>query len=102
MDQYLRDFDERDLETYNLTADECNRVYTVYRPPSTCPREFIQSLDNYLTNIQNPSTDFCHILIGDINIDISKPKDDIPIEYLNVLYSHGFSSYINNTTREEN
>ena len=72
---------------------------SVYRPPSTCPEEFILELNTYLNNCTNEND--LHIFIGDINIDLLS-KEKMVEEYLNILYEKGFKSAINNRTRIQN
>lgn len=83
-------------------------MYAMYRSPSSSIENFVYGLDRYLHG--NECISNYNIFISDINIDIYNHVVDMSVskstigfanEYLNVLYSHGFRSYINDVTREE-
>lgn len=74
-------------------------IIATYRPPSTCPFAFNTSLENYL-NLNNTRSDF-NFVVGDINMDILS-NTDYAVDYLNVLYEHGYKSLINEHTRVQN
>jgi hypothetical protein len=77
-------------ETYDLIS--------VYRSPSSCPQMFIENLEYLLNNPELRNKSSTVIIIGDINIDISS-NSRVSNNYLNVLYSNGFHSYVNIPTR---
>lgn len=79
-----------------------------YRPPSCSADDYVESLALYLENFQTLSCqNVVHILLGDINIDISSIFDEnenkiVPshvTDYLNLLASNGFLSAINTYSR---
>lgn len=70
-------------------------VSCLYRPPSTCPYNFNRELIRFFSDIKNDDT---HIFVGDTNINIMS-ENDYEQEYLNILHTNGFISYINNHTR---
>lgn len=74
-------------------------ITAVYRPPSTNVYNFNANLLNYLTNLKLKGT---HILAGDMNINILSEINDFVQDYLNILHTHGFVSYINKHTRIQN
>lgn len=74
-------------------------VSALYRPPSTCPYEFITHLRQYIT--EHTSNENFHFIVGDINIDIKSDKDYCQ-DYLNLMGVEGFRSLINRYTRELN
>lgn len=74
-------------------------VTVLYRLPSINIENFNIKFNSYLDQhciYEN------EIIVGDTNINILKTTDVHVAEYLNNLYSHGFNSYINEYTREEN
>lgn len=73
-------------------------ITPIYRPPATCPKEFIVNLNEYLKNIKKEKNDH-NIVIGDLNINILEKNDPVVEEYLNVMAEHGFISTINVYTR---
>lgn len=74
-------------------------VIATYRPPSSCPYAFNISLENYLS-LDNTRSDI-NFIVGDMNIDILS-NTDYAIDYLNILYEHGYKSLINEHTRIQN
>ncbi|KAJ8971002.1 hypothetical protein NQ317_005720 [Molorchus minor] len=81
------------IEKNNIT------ITAVYRSPTTCPKEFVTSLDRYLEKKKNSNY---NIFLGDININIYQPNEDLSHDYLNTMYNYGYKSYINDITREVN
>ena len=77
------------------------KIIAIYRPPSTCVYDFINSLSNILHNYNYNSIDHAFI-IGDINIDILSKNADYAEEYLNLLAEYDFVSVINKNTRVTN
>lgn len=72
-------------------------ISSLYRSPSSCPLEFINTLRTYLNSINISDHDH-HILVGDINIDIMVENQQSS-EYLNLLSEYGYISMINEYTR---
>lgn len=70
----------------------------VYRSPSSCPHEYNINFKNYLEAQINFNDDY-HIIVGDINIDISQKQIEFVSEYLDNLREYGFISTINSYTR---
>lgn len=73
-------------------------VSAIYRPPSTNPQQFVNSLEDYLNNESTCNTE---IFTGDLNIDILT-SNVISCDYLNLFSKFGYKSCINNSTRVEN
>lgn len=71
-------------------------LLAIYRPPSLCPLQFNNSLQNFLQTNNQKST--ITIIVGDINIDISGDSE-LAQEYLNILGEYGYLSTINSHTR---
>lgn len=84
------------IKLHILLEEEKKMIITaIYRSPSTCPYEFNTQLLRYLDNMEN--CDF-NMFVGDININIESDSDYAQ-EYLNILNTYGFVSYINKHTR---
>lgn len=83
----------------NLKEREKINIMSVYRSPSTDPREFNYHLHNFLQSINTNLQEY-YIFIGDININILETNDS-SIEYVSILGQCGFISTINNPTRVE-
>lgn len=73
-------------------------ITSIYRPPATCPREFIIHLNAYLGIIKKENNDH-NIVIGDININILEDNDPVAQDYLDTMAEFGFVSTINKYTR---
>lgn len=71
-------------------------ISAIYRSPSTCPYSFNREIEKYLS--ENQKNVCTHVIVGDINIDLSSNEDYVQ-EYLNILGEYRFSSYINEYTR---
>lgn len=69
----------------------------VYKPPPISKVDFISDLQIFLEGLMVTNIE---ILIGDINIDILDRKDNNANDYLALMNSLGFQSYINSVTRE--
>lgn len=76
-------------------ANKKINITALYRSPSTCPHNFNRHLLNYLNDEEKVDI---NILVGDININIHSDSD-FAQDYLNILNSNGFISYINKCTR---
>ncbi|KAJ8980651.1 hypothetical protein NQ317_017577 [Molorchus minor] len=74
-------------------------ITAIYRPPSTCEREFTRQLIEHLHEISKEKVDY-NVIIGDININL-KLNNDVTEEYLNAMSEFGFQSLINSITRED-
>lgn len=72
------------------------KISPIYRPPATTESDFLEILEQYLDS--DNKKNIIHILIGDINIDIKKINDKSTI-YLNLMFTNGYRSYINEYTR---
>ena len=73
---------------FNLTA--------IYRSPNLCANEFLTSLESFLKTSKGRT----HIITGDINIQILENCLDLfGNRYLNMMHEHGFTRYLNATTR---
>lgn len=72
-------------------------VTALYRSPSTCVNDFIDQFESYLCGV-NSNNISCHIIVGDINIDILD-NSETTFNYISILREHNFSSLINKTTR---
>nr|CAI5827380.1 unnamed protein product [Callosobruchus analis] len=73
------------------------KITALYRPPSTCPNKFIDSLTQYLDQ-QRQNDCETHFIIGDMNINIQECNATTN-SYLNMMSTYGFKSYINGFTR---
>nr|CAI5865871.1 unnamed protein product [Callosobruchus analis] len=62
-------------------------ITAIYRPPSLDVDDYTQNLDKYLN--------------GDINIDLLKQDNSKTNDYLNILNTRGFVSFINTATRKK-
>lgn len=71
-------------------------ISSMYRLPSSDVNEFINNLHIYLSEYINSSN--IEILLGDININLLK-ENEWTNNYINLLGSYGFISYINKNTR---
>lgn len=73
-------------------------VVAIYRSPSMNYHSFVTDLNNYYSNVNKHTTYF---YVGDINIDILHSCQNVFEKdyYLNILYSVGFTDYINKPTR---
>lgn len=71
-------------------------VMPCYRSPSTGDNQFIEDLETHLSINDKENVD---ILIGDFNIDILNNESAASNNYLAMLMSFGFKSYINTYTR---
>lgn len=79
--------------------NEIVAITSIYKSPAINDDNFINNLSNYILSYCNKRTE---ILCGDFNIDIlnkSNNYNDSKFKYLNLLYSNGFTSYINEYTR---
>lgn len=75
-------------KTFGLTA--------TYRPPPIPKANFIEDIYAYLETIVVSNIE---IFVGDININILEKNDNHVANYLGVMSSLGFKSYINSITR---
>ncbi|XP_050508952.1 probable RNA-directed DNA polymerase from transposon BS isoform X1 [Diabrotica virgifera virgifera] len=75
-------------------------ITALYRPPSTNVEHFVSHLKEYLEQTKSCHAD-CHILVGDININILENNDNAN-DYLNTLSEYNFNSLINKPTRLNN
>lgn len=75
-------------------------LLAIYRPPSTSPQLFLDSLELLYKQNENMEKN-CIIFVGDINIDILSINDDIANEYLNLQNEYGLIPVINVPTREQ-
>lgn len=83
----------------NIKYNTKNIILTaIYRSPSSCPYDYNRQLRQYLEEDSNHINDY-HIIVGDINIDISQKKLEFVSEYLDTLSEYGFISTINDYTR---
>nr|CAI5845393.1 unnamed protein product [Callosobruchus analis] len=73
-------------------------ILAIYRTPSTSPYAFNRQLEDFLHKSKYAANQ-TSIIIGDINIDILADYDYAP-DYLNILYSNGFRSFVNQYTRQ--
>ena len=62
-------------------------LFTVYNPPQFNKKQFIDLLDNILS--ENCSSNTPTILTGDFNIDLLKTEKNVQ-EYMNVISSNGY------------
>lgn len=86
------------IET-NVNVNKRKIILTsIYRPPSTDIREFINSFGQYLA-ASRVITDY-HFILGDININILDEDDRLVSDYLNMLSEFDFVSTINGITRD--
>lgn len=89
------------INIINLTININNKIMLItaaYRSPNTSADDFNRELNSFLQLYRNVET---HVIIGDININISSADDHVQ-DYLNILGEYGFSSYINSFTRIQN
>ena len=68
----------------------------MYRPPPVSKKEFVDDIEAYLESIPGQEIE---LLVGDINIDLLKVKDNDVNQYLVVLAQQGYNSFINSVTR---
>lgn len=90
------------IKAIQVTVFHCNKrllITAIYRPPSTCPRDFNLNLYEYVKNCRRDVD--VHVFVGDINIDILS-SEEAAEDYLNILNEEGFVSTINNYTRIQN
>lgn len=73
-------------------------ISAIYKSPSISEQNFIKFLSDYINNRCKSITE---IIVGDININILNNNDNNSLEYLDLMYSSGFRSYINKPTREK-
>lgn len=107
---YIRkglEFDYRTViigETEALEVDlnySCKNVKltALYRSPNSSESVFIDKMYTYLKEVEAKCD--CHILGGDININILARHDSKVDEYRNVMSNFGYRSFINKCTRFE-
>lgn len=87
--------DIKAVEVNMKTEENSIKLTCIYRSPHSCPSVFNINLYKYLERTER--ADY-HILTGDLNINILANNDFIA-EYLNIVDSFGFVSYINKSTR---
>lgn len=68
----------------------------VYKPPPIPNIDFVHDIHSFLDNEARESIE---IFIGDININLLNNNDNDVIEYLALMNSIGYQSYINSVTR---
>ncbi|KAJ8947832.1 hypothetical protein NQ318_009976, partial [Aromia moschata] len=79
-----------------------SRKTAIYRPPSTCIKEFNSILKQYISRVKiNNNKEEYHIIVGDINLNLLENNDDTS-EYLNNLSEYNYHSAINEKTRVQN
>lgn len=80
------------------TEKESNFLTSVYRPPRGNISDFLQALDQLLNLIERKKfTNYC--FLGDWNLDLLKPNDTGVLDYMYLMYSHGFFPLITKPTR---
>jgi Reverse transcriptase (RNA-dependent DNA polymerase) len=67
-----------------------------YRSPAMNKQQYIDDLQNYFTKIEKECLE---VYVGDINIDLRDKDSNDTINYVNLLNSEGYISYINKPTR---
>lgn len=86
------------LKEANDTINNVNyKLWAIYRAPHCKKKDFLSKLEYELEKNINDNV----ILIGDINIDISRCEDQYVDEYKSILSANGFTQCISNFTREE-
>lgn len=82
---------------FKIKLDKSEIFFTaIYRSPKNNKNDFIDNLEQYLSNLEGHN----HIIVGDINIDILEDSIDlIGSKYMNVLHEYGFVKYLNAITR---
>lgn len=88
-----------EIKVLQLLISQNNKEYVIialYRPPSTCVKEFNNNFEKYLKEL--PKKHDFYLVIGDLNIDILKNSLESNV-YLNTLEMEGYISLINKPTR---
>nr|CAI5825511.1 unnamed protein product [Callosobruchus analis] len=81
----------------HVTINVMELITAIYRPPSLDVDDYTQNLDKYLNDLQTEDID---IYLGDINIDLLKQDNSKTNDYLNILNTRGYVSFINTATRK--
>lgn len=71
-------------------------ITAYYRSPATNTKNYIKNLELYLNGLEHQNLE---IYVGDININLLHSDSGDTNDYLNILNSNGFTSYINKPTR---
>lgn len=74
--------------TFGLTA--------VYKPPPISKTDFVNDIYTYFENLALSNVE---VFVGDVNINILEKKDNHVANYLSLMNTLGFRSYINSVTR---
>lgn len=80
------------------TDKETNFLASVYRPPKGNLSDFLDALDQLLSFIEGKHYTNCYFL-GDWNLDLLKINDTGVLDFMNLMYSHGFFPLTNKPTR---
>ena len=82
----------------SVTKTKAILIGTIYKPPSTSCRTFIEQMNMLLERI-NSEKKVCYLL-GDFNIDLAKfDQCELANDFYSMLYSHSFRPLINKPTR---
>lgn len=90
----------KSFESIQINANINNNnlsLLFLYRPPHLKVSEFLEEIETTITKIKSKQE---IIIVGDVNIDIKK-KNKTTTTYLDLLYSRGMRSMINESTRED-
>jgi exonuclease III len=88
-----------EAEILNIIINDELNIISLYRPPSSNKRIFINELSACLDKISTEKRDI--IIIGDVNINLMGENNTITEEYENTLAEQGFERCIFSPTREE-
>ena len=83
------------------TDKETNFLASVYRLPKGNLFDFIHALDQLLNFIEGKYYTNCYFL-GDWNLDLLKNNDTGVLDFMNLMYSHGFFPLTTKPTRVSN